>query len=112
MSEYGWPATEHGCTAFISSLKHAVQQVERQAVALFKLDHSLEERGARQSTVWLVAAVVALARAPSPNYAPPGSTGNCQKDYLVKIQHLPLRSTSVSATEMEIIEKVVGIVQV
>ncbi|KAJ7780388.1 hypothetical protein B0H14DRAFT_3894057 [Mycena olivaceomarginata] len=42
--------------------------------------------------------LVALARAPSPNYAPPGSTGNCQKDYLVKIRHLPLRSTSVSAT--------------
>jgi hypothetical protein len=38
---------------------------------------------------------VALARVPSP---PPGSTGNCQKDYLVKTQHLPLRSTSVSAT--------------
>jgi hypothetical protein len=41
---------------------------------------------------------VALACAPSPNYVPPESTGNCQNDYLVKIQHLPLRSTSVSAT--------------
>ncbi|KAJ7888710.1 hypothetical protein B0H13DRAFT_1888315 [Mycena leptocephala] len=44
-------------TAKSKSRQHYVQQVELQAVALFKLDHDLEERGARQSTVWLVAAV-------------------------------------------------------
>ncbi|KAJ7367115.1 hypothetical protein DFH08DRAFT_797953 [Mycena albidolilacea] len=57
ISEYGWPATEYGCRVFISSLRRAIEQAELQAVALFKDDRDLEERGARQSSVWLFTAV-------------------------------------------------------
>ncbi|KAJ7626451.1 hypothetical protein B0H17DRAFT_1110902 [Mycena rosella] len=56
-SPSGWPATGHGRAAFISSLRHAVNQVELQAVVLFKLDRDSQEMATRQSTVCLVAAV-------------------------------------------------------
>ncbi|KAJ7882235.1 hypothetical protein B0H14DRAFT_2704032 [Mycena olivaceomarginata] len=53
----GWPATSHGRTTYISSLRRAINQVELQAVVLFKLDHDLQDKAARQSTVCLVATV-------------------------------------------------------
>ncbi|KAJ7125906.1 hypothetical protein C8R44DRAFT_780720 [Mycena epipterygia] len=56
-SPSGWPATGHGRATFISSLRHAVNQVELQAVVLFKLDRDSPEMATRQSTVCLVAAV-------------------------------------------------------
>ncbi|KAJ6606702.1 hypothetical protein B0H10DRAFT_2074764 [Mycena sp. CBHHK59/15] len=56
-SPSGWQATDHGRETFISSLRRAVNQIELQAVILFKLDRDSQETTTRQSTVCLVAAV-------------------------------------------------------